>query len=134
MAPLQYGKSTIELVVDSNFHSHLPKCSGMPEGVTFKVFSAAEAAEKAGTRPVPIASTSNLVVQRQTMTNFVQAGIENPAVTLTKCGFRERLIKAIALDDLAFSFPTTITGGMMYHCLSRETTNDTSTSLSQRHP
>ncbi|KAF7358398.1 hypothetical protein MVEN_00889900 [Mycena venus] len=101
-----YEKETTELVVDSNFHSHLPKCTGLPDNVTYEAFAAAEAAEKTGTRPVPVSSTSNLVAQRQTMANFVQAGIENPAVTLTKRGFRERLVKAIAMDDLSFSFPT----------------------------
>ena len=70
-----------------------------------EAFAAAEAAEKAGTRPVPVGSISNNVLQRQTMTDFIQEGITNPAVIVTKRGFRERLIKGIALDDLAFSFP-----------------------------
>ncbi|KAJ7898808.1 hypothetical protein B0H14DRAFT_2556876 [Mycena olivaceomarginata] len=79
-----YEKETIELVVESNFHSHLPKCTGLPDDVTYEAFAAAEAAEKTGTRPVPVASTSNLVAQRQTMANFVQAGIENPAHELRR--------------------------------------------------
>jgi hypothetical protein len=38
------------------------------------------------------------------MTKFIQQGIENPAVVLTKRGFRERLVEAITLDDHPFSF------------------------------
>jgi hypothetical protein len=39
------------------------------------------------------------------MTKFVQDGIENPAVVVTKRGFRRYLIEGIAFDDLPFSFP-----------------------------
>lgn len=102
---VKFEQETIELVVDSNFHSHLAKCPQLPPDASFEAYEAAELAAMAGTRPLPSASTSNIVAQRNTMSKFVQEGIANPAVTVTKRGFRERLVKGIALDDLAFSFP-----------------------------
>ncbi|KAJ7926503.1 hypothetical protein B0H13DRAFT_1862133 [Mycena leptocephala] len=100
----QYEDETIELVVDSNFHSHLRSCEGIPEDASFEDFEAAEAAEKAGTQPVPVASVSNVAAQRQSMSKFVQEGRDNPAVVVTRRGFRKYLIEGIAYDDLPFAF------------------------------
>ncbi|KAJ7437337.1 hypothetical protein FB451DRAFT_1193328 [Mycena latifolia] len=101
----KFEDGTIELVVDSNFHSHLPKCKGMPPEASFEAYADAETTEMTGTRPVPVAGTSSIALQRQSMTKFIQDGIENPAVVVTKRGFRERLIKGIALDDLPYLLP-----------------------------
>ncbi|KAJ7932241.1 hypothetical protein B0H13DRAFT_2307801 [Mycena leptocephala] len=92
------------LVVDSNFHSHLRSCKGIPEDASFEDFEAAEAAEKAGTQPVPVASVSNVAAQRQSMSKFVQEGRDNPAIVVTRRGFRKHLIEGIAYDDLPFTF------------------------------
>lgn len=48
---------------------------------------------------------SNVAAQHQTMTKFIQDGIENPAVVVTKRGFWKYLVEGIAMDDLSFSFP-----------------------------
>ncbi|KAJ7938776.1 hypothetical protein B0H13DRAFT_1851364 [Mycena leptocephala] len=101
----KYADETIPLVVDSNFHSHLRSCKRIPDDATFEAWEAAEAAEKAGTQPVPVGSTSTVALQRQTMNKFVQDGIDNPAVVVTQRGFRKFLVEGIALDDLSFSFP-----------------------------
>ncbi|KAJ6617377.1 hypothetical protein B0H10DRAFT_1948452, partial [Mycena sp. CBHHK59/15] len=101
----KYEGESIKLVVDSNFHSHVPKCVGMPPVASFEAFTEAEAVDKAGTRLVLVTGMLSIVLQCQTLSKYIQEGIENPAVVVTKRGFHKSLIKGIALDDLGFSFP-----------------------------
>ncbi|KAJ6616164.1 hypothetical protein B0H10DRAFT_2219741 [Mycena sp. CBHHK59/15] len=82
----KYEDETIKLVIDSNFHSHLPKCNRMAAEASYEAFVAAEVAAKAG-QAVPVVSGSSIVMQRGIMTNFIQEGIANPAVVVTKRGF-----------------------------------------------
>ncbi|KAJ6554678.1 hypothetical protein B0H19DRAFT_1072040 [Mycena capillaripes] len=77
----------------------------IPDEASFEAF------EVADTRPVPVASMSNVSAQRQTMTKFIQDEIEHPAVVITKRGFWKYLVEGMAMDDLSFSFPRALSGG-----------------------
>ncbi|KAJ6504066.1 hypothetical protein C8R47DRAFT_1316289 [Mycena vitilis] len=80
----RYEDEKIELVVDSNFHSHLAACKGIPEDASFEVWTANELAEKAGTRPVPIASSSVSVSPRSAQRDGVrqsQPGLRGWSIT-----------------------------------------------------
>ncbi|KAK7014646.1 hypothetical protein R3P38DRAFT_2638211 [Favolaschia claudopus] len=95
----KYQDETINLVVGSNFLSHLSNCKHIPDSASFDAYEAAEAAEKNGTRPAPTTKASQSELQRQSMSKFIEEGIANPAVVVTKRGFRKHLVEGIAYDD-----------------------------------
>ncbi|KAI0689794.1 hypothetical protein BC835DRAFT_1418265 [Cytidiella melzeri] len=78
----------------SNLISHLDNCSKLPKEHKFEVWQHPQQLD---------GQVGSFASQHQMMAGFVQRGIENPQVEVTRKGFRERFVMGIIQDDLPFS-------------------------------
>lgn len=87
----------------SNLISHLDsQCKKLPAAQSFKTWFTQRESGEQESSGTPIMGDGE--AQRKIMSNFVQRGIENPKVEMTRKGFRERFVKGVIMDDLPFVF------------------------------
>ncbi|KAL4262261.1 Zinc finger BED domain-containing [Pleurotus pulmonarius] len=89
--------------LSSNFISHLEiKCPKLPSDATYEAWCTKVNVD--GNCDGGDRSTLAKAASRDVMAGFVQRGIEQPAKTLTKKGFRERFVQSVIQEDLPYSF------------------------------
>ena len=97
----KYENEKLKRPAASNFISHSEKCSSVPFAKTWAAYKAAkDGVELGGGQTVAV---SGIEAQWAMMQSFSAHGLENPAKSVTKKGFREKWVMGIIEDDSPYS-------------------------------